>query len=142
MKKYGLFLILFLIVSMTAYSAGQSEVSAAVPFVDGIVEYLEGDVTVNDVPAEFGMKVPYGAVIKTAPASYCEVVFDCNNIFRIMESTIAEIKLSADSPEIRIEKGAFAALFTKLTAFTSDVPLKSNPDWQLQESGELLFCEG
>lgn len=124
MKKYGLLLILFLIVPFMIYSAGQADVAEAVPLVDGIVEYFEGEVTINDLPAEFGMKVPFGAVIKTEPGAYCEIVFDNNNIFKIMESTIAEIKLSVESPEIKIEQGAFAALFTKLTAFTSDEPFK------------------
>jgi hypothetical protein len=124
MKKYILFLFVLMIVPFIVYSAGQPEEVSSVRFVDGIVEYFEGEVTVNDLPAEFGMKVPFGAVIKTAPAAYCEVVFDKGNVFRIMEATVAEIKLSVDNPEIRIEKGAFAALFTKLNAFTSDVPFQ------------------
>ena len=76
------------------------------------------------MPAEFGMKVPFGSTLITGADSYCEVVFGGSNIFRIMESTVAEIKLSVKSPEITIKKGAFAALFTKLTAFTSDEPFK------------------
>ena len=37
-----------------------------------------------------------------------------------MESTIAEIRLSVENPEITVQKGAFAALFSKLEALTSD----------------------
>ena len=57
-------------------------------------------VTINNEPADFGMKVPYGSIIKTGAEAYCEIVFENKNVFRIMKSTVVNIKLSIDAPEI------------------------------------------
>ena len=123
MKNSIIVLILFLLIPFTVSAGGQTEESVPMS-VDGVVEYFDGEVFVNEVPAEFGMVVPYGAVVKTGSDSYCEVIFENKNIFRIMESTIAEIRLSVENPEITVQKGAFAALFSKLEALTSDEPFK------------------
>lgn len=122
MRKGIIFLFLFLLCSVLIFAGGQSEETA--PPVTGVVEYLDGDVTINDERADFGMIVPFGAVVATGPESYCEIVFDRKNIFRIQESTVAEIKLSPSNPEIEIRQGTFAALFNKLEAFTSDEPFR------------------
>ncbi|MDC7225196.1 MAG: FecR domain-containing protein [Spirochaetales bacterium] len=125
MKKLFFYLILLFFVVFSVTAGGQTEGSAAVPqSVDGTVEYFDGNVTVDGVQADFGMKVGYGAIVKTGADSYCEIVFDSKNIFRIMESTVAEIRLNVEAPEIQIEKGAFAALFTKLEKLTSNESLK------------------
>ncbi|MBI9107410.1 MAG: FecR domain-containing protein [Spirochaetales bacterium] len=123
MKKRILFITLILLFPMLIFSGGQSEAVSEVA-VTAVVEYFDGDVTINDESADFGMKVPFGAVVTTGPGSYCEIVFNRKNIFRIQESTIAEIRLSPSSPEITIKKGTFAALFTKLEALTMDEPFK------------------
>lgn len=128
MKKLTLVLIISLLIPFLISAGGQSEdsstVSTAGSSADGRIEYLEGEVLVNGAAADFGTAVPYGAVVKTGTDSYCEVVFDGKNIFRIMESTVVTVMISAGSSEIDIEQGAFAALFTKLETFTSDEPFK------------------
>ena len=123
MKNYVLIFILLFIIPFAVTAGGQAEAVMPVS-IDGIIEYYDGDVTVDNVPAEFGMKVKYGVVVKTGADSYCEVVFEGKNIFRIMESTIAEIRISAEAPEIQLEKGAVAALFNKLDALTSNEPFR------------------
>ena len=123
MKKNIILIFLFIICPILLFAGGQSEAGPSA-LVTGVVEYYDGEVTVNDQPVEFGMKVPFGAVVTTGPESYCEIVFDRKNVFRIQESTIAEIKLAPVNPEITIKKGAFAALFNKLEALTSDEPFK------------------
>ena len=115
--------MLFLLIPFTASAAGQAE-EAAPEFAEGVVEYFDGEVLVDGVPADFGMRVPFGAVVETGADSYCEVVFENKNIFKVMESTIAEIRLSYENPEIVIDKGTFAALFSKLDAFVSDEPFR------------------
>ena len=124
MKKSAIILTALFLMPVTVFAGGQAEESEALKPSDGIVEYLEGDVFIDGEAADFGMKVPYGSVIETGVGSYCEVVFNSKNIFRIMESTIATVKIEEKSSEVEISKGAFAALFTKIEAFTSDEPFK------------------
>jgi hypothetical protein len=106
------------------FATGQTEEARPTAAVDGTVEYFDGEVTINNESVDFGMKVPFGAVVTTGPESYCEIVFDKKNIFRIQESTVAEIQLSPSNPEIILKKGAFAALFNKLENMTKENPFK------------------
>ncbi len=122
MSKSVFCLIIMLFLPVLIFAAGQGESGAVPPSVEGVVEYFDGDVTVDGVPADFGTSVPYGAVVKTGADAYCEIVFNSKNIFRITESTVVEIKLSVKNPEITVEQGAVAALFDKLDAFTGGNP--------------------
>ena len=119
MKKTAGIFIFLLFVPLILSAGGQVEADTG-QTVTGVVEYLDGEVSINGEPADFGMKVPYGATVKTGAESYCEIVFEDRNIFRIQELTVAEIKLSTSKPEITVSQGSFAALFTKLDALTSD----------------------
>ena len=120
MKK-NLFLALMLISSVLLFAGGSREEPAA---VTGVVEYFDGEVLVNGEPADFGTPVEFGAIVETGEASYCEIVFDQKNIFRVMESTIAEVRLAPANPEILIKKGSFAAFFSKLAILTREEPLR------------------
>ncbi len=124
MKKLSLFIAVLSVLPALLFAGGKTEVSGVPAMVDGVIEYLEGSVTVNNETADFGMKIPYGAIVKTGPESYCEIVFDSKNLFRVMGSTVATIKLSVNDPEILIEKGALGAFFAKLDSFKSDEPFK------------------
>jgi hypothetical protein len=120
MKNKKLFLLLIiLIVPFLCFASGAAEPAPENLFT-GVVEYLEGVVTVNGSTADFGTPVHSGSIVETGEGSYCEVVFADKNIFRVQESTIAEIKLAAGDSEIKVEKGGVAALFSKLDALTGD----------------------
>lgn len=123
MKK---FLIIVFAVSLpfAVFAGGQTEGSTEVLPDVGVVEYIEGEVTVDNEPADFGTVVNYGAVVATEENSYCEIVFGSKNVFRIMESTVATVRISESASEIEISKGTLAALFSKLETFTSDEPFK------------------
>ena len=125
MKKI-LLILTVLGIAAGVYAEGQQEEAAAAASapVVGVVEYLDGDVLIDGVQADFGMKVGYGAVVETGVDSYCEIKFDGKNVFRLRESTIAEIKLSVEQPEIAVKKGTFAAVFNKLEKLTTGQPFK------------------
>ena len=118
-NKSLLFLLIILTAPVLLFAAGEAEPAPEKLFT-GIVEYLEGDVTVNGSRADFGTAVPSGSIIETGEGSYCEVVFADKNIFRVQESAIVEIKLAKGDSEINVKKGAVAALFGKLDALTGD----------------------
>jgi hypothetical protein len=80
----------------------------------GIVEYLEGEVLLNGVPAQIGQEVPPGAVVETAERSFCEIVFAGKNIFRIEPSSLARIEIEPERGAIELRRGALAAVFQKL----------------------------
>ncbi len=115
-------IILLLPVLAFASGTAEAETETQTPQapVKGQLVYMEGDVEVNSRPAEIGMSIPYGARIATGEFSYCEVVFETGNVFKVMESTIAEIKIDTSNPEIFIKQGAFGAVFNKLARLTKD----------------------
>ena len=80
----------------------------------GVVEYLEGEVTLNGVAAEIGQEIELKTTVRTGAASYCEIVFWGGNIFRLEENTTAVIEIDADHHVIDLQQGALAAVFAKL----------------------------
>ena len=119
-----IFILSIMLLPVIAFASGTAEAETQVSSPQGPVKgqlvYLEGDVEVNSRPAEIGMSIPYGARIVTGEFSYCEVVFESGNVFKVMESTIAEIKIDTSNPEIFIKQGAFGAVFNKLARLTKD----------------------
>jgi hypothetical protein len=89
------------------------------PFaVRGIIEYLEGEVLLNGLPAQIGQEVPPGGVLETAHGAYCEVVFAGKNIFRIEPDSVARIDIGPQSGAIELRQGALAAVFQRLQRIT------------------------
>jgi hypothetical protein len=87
--------------------------------VRGVIEYLEGEVLLNGLPAQIGQEVPPGAVLETAPGALCEVVFAGKNIFRIEPDSVARIDIGPQSGAIELRQGALAAVFQKLQRITA-----------------------
>jgi hypothetical protein len=85
----------------------------------GIIEYLEGEVLLNGLPAQIGQEVPPGAVLETGRGSWCEVVFAGKNIFRIESDSIARIDIELQNGAIELRQGALAAVFQKLQRVTA-----------------------
>jgi hypothetical protein len=105
-------LVLWLAGTGAAFAGGAGESGPVNP--RGVIEYLEGEVLVDGAEAVIGQEVPPGAVIRTAAASFCEVVFAGRNIFRVEASTIARIDIDEDHGAIDLQQGALAAVFQKL----------------------------
>jgi hypothetical protein len=54
----------------------------------GVITYLEGQVTIDKVLAAIGDPVPEGSTIKTDKESQCLIVFRNRNIFHLAENTV------------------------------------------------------
>jgi hypothetical protein len=110
----ALSIFLFLLSFSALHAEGSRE---ATPInVKGIIEYLEGEVTVNGNPADFGEEIEAGSILKTGDASYCEVMFGGRNIFRLEENTIAQLNINSVEglQAVTLEQGAMAAVFQKI----------------------------
>lgn len=89
-------------------------------FPVGVVEYLEGRVTVNGVVADFGQEVPLGAWVQCGPNAYVDIVFDQHNVFRLGENTVAEISLGREKQEVDLRFGTLAAVFDRVRRLAGD----------------------
>jgi FecR protein len=80
----------------------------------GIVEFLDGDVAINGVPADFGQLVEFGDWVQTGPDSLVDIVFDRANIFRLGENTVATIEIGTTRQSVNLRYGSLAAVFNRL----------------------------
>ncbi len=111
-----LIILLFLLISAVLLTAGGEKDSVSTPdSLSGVLEYLEGDVFINNVEANFGDTVRDSDTLRTGSDSYCEVVFGERNIFRLEENTIVRIDWARSN--INITEGSIGAVFTKLDKF-------------------------
>jgi hypothetical protein len=102
------FLLALFVTALAAASA------AAAPAPAGEIAYLEGEVTVDRVPARIGQPVPSGAVVQTGPASVCEITWGNRNIIQIQENTRAVLGTARVTPGIDLQRGSVAAVLNKL----------------------------
>lgn len=112
-KTSVLLTTVFLLFSAQIYSSGQDSGSAGLQ--TGTLSYLEGDVFINNTPGSIGDVVNDSDTIRTEENSYCEIIFGVSNIFRLDENTQTQINWAQS--DIKIEKGAISAVFTKLDKF-------------------------
>ncbi len=108
-----LLVLLFLSGVTNIYSSGQNS-NSIIP-TSGTLSYLEGDVFINNSPGSIGDAINDTDTIRTEENSYCEIIFGNSNVFRLDENTQTQINWSQS--DIKLEKGAFSAVFTKLDKF-------------------------
>jgi hypothetical protein len=106
-----------------AFASGDTESSpgsgGVAPF--GVIEYLEGEVTVDGVAADIGMSVSAGQIVSTGPRALAEIVFDDRNVFQLREDTTMVLDVGADGGRsVELEEGAFAAVFDRLRQVAGD----------------------
>lgn len=118
-------LLATLFFSVTLFAEGKSEPALPPGPTVGTIVYMEGNVSINGAPADFGDTVESSDSLSTGAASYCEIVFDRGNIFTLEENTVTVIDW--DRGEIKLEQGAMAALFTKL-----EKVIGNNKDFTIQ----------
>ena len=92
-------------------SAGESSVTET---VTPRIEYLEGEVSVDGVPAEIGASIPAGARISTGADGMVDIVFGSGNALRIEEDTLLTLDLQDPAEGIDISRGTIAAVFEGL----------------------------
>lgn len=80
----------------------------------GIVEFVQGDVSIDGRPADFGQEVPLGAWVQCGPSSRVDIVFDSVNVFRLGENTVAEINIGRERQDISLRFGTLAAVFDRV----------------------------
>jgi hypothetical protein len=78
--------------------------------------YLEGDVTLDGVPASVGDTVVAGATIRTAADALCQVVFNTRNIVHMTGGTVLRFDPNQLSRGATLEKGAIAMVLRNLSA--------------------------
>lgn len=84
----------------------------------GTVEYLEGEVRINGVQADFGDTVAFGDRVLTGPDGFVDIVFDRSNVFRLGSNTVAVIEIGAARQNVDLQFGSFAAVFNRLRTLT------------------------
>jgi hypothetical protein len=82
----------------------------------GLITYLEGEVLLDGTAAETGVEVASGAAIRTGPESYCEVIFNRKNIFRIEQNSLVVISVEEARGSIDLQQGSLAAVFQRIAS--------------------------
>jgi hypothetical protein len=80
----------------------------------GRVEYLEGDVRINGVPADLGQAVHVGDWVETGSRGAIDIVFDRANIFRLGSSTVAVLNLGESRQDVDLKFGTMGAVFDRV----------------------------
>lgn len=117
MKSFGTYtIIVLLLFGIVAPAVAQRSVGALV----GVVEYVEGEVTIDGVVADFGQEVPIGAWVQSGPGSRVDIVFDRVNIFRLGENTVAVVSIGDGRQDVDLRTGTLAAVFDRVRRLSGD----------------------
>jgi hypothetical protein len=80
----------------------------------GEISYLEGQATIDNVPAAIGDRVPLGATVRTDAGSFCEIVFREKNIIRLGDQTTFVFNPSNLQVGSDLQKGALTMVLKNL----------------------------
>jgi hypothetical protein len=84
------------------------------------IVYIEGDVTLNGSPASVGDDVQPGALLTTAKASVCQIVFNQKNIVHMAAGTTLRFDSKVLSHGATLQRGAVAMVLRKLVSNPGD----------------------
>jgi hypothetical protein len=105
MKRVVGILALILFASCAAFSADKASII-----------YVEGDVSLNGVPASVGDGVQAGALVTTGPDSVCQIVFNTKNIIHMAQGTVLRFDPKVLSRGATLQRGAIAMVLRNLQA--------------------------
>lgn len=111
-QKATIMTLLILSTILLPLTASGRTDSASVKKITGTITYLEGDVLLNNKEAQIGDQIISSDTLQTGEASFCEVIFEDANIFRLDELTITRINWSQS--DIVLKQGGISAVFNKL----------------------------
>ena len=118
-KKVSIAVLLTVVFTLHAGGSREDSQPAPLPY-QGVISYLEGEVSLDGTPGEIGQIVAPGALVSTGPEGFCEIRFGEKNIFQIMPDTLARINLDQGTGRIDVEKGALALLLNRLAVLGGD----------------------
>jgi len=107
------FTIILLWMASQSFASGKQPSTGPVS-ISGVGEivYLEGEVFLNNRNAQIGDRVSSSDTIQTGVSSFCEVIFEDANVFRLDEQTITSINWAES--DIALKQGGISAVFNKL----------------------------
>ncbi len=108
--------LVFLLCAGTASAGGAGETGTAGEKPHGVVEYFDGNASINGAPVELGQVVQFGDRIQTGDQSSIEIVFNSKNIIRLSENSVAVFQISSDVKRIDLHTGTFSGVFARLSA--------------------------
>jgi len=86
----------------------------------GSVVYLEGEVEIDGKEAEIGMVLGERPLVRTGPASSCEIVFAGKNAVRVSQNAVATLDFSKAVVAIDLEKGGVTGVLRKLATVAGE----------------------
>jgi len=105
---HGLFFLI--LISLVAGMGGTAFAASS----QAEISYLEGQVTIDNVPAAIGDRVPLGATVRTDAVSLCEIVFREKNIIRLGDQTTFVFNPSNLQVGSDLQKGALTLVLKNL----------------------------
>ncbi len=123
---------LVLLMLMTAMSCKPKATKGVT--VVGEVVFMENDVTLNNISVDIGDEAKDGDVLRTGEASYAEVVFGEQSIFRVMENT--SVVLNARQNTLELDQGVLAVIQSKAHFLSQDDP------WEIQTPTAVAAVRG
>ena len=123
-----IFFVIFLAMTSPLFAGAQKDASpVAAPItapvaapMRGSVVYLEGDVEIDGKEAEIGMVLGEKTLVRTGPASSCEIVFAGKNAVRVSQNAVATLDFSKAIVAIDLEKGGVTGVLRKLATVAGD----------------------
>jgi len=98
------------------FAGGSSEAGTIVGHPHGVVQFFEGDASINGRKVDFGQVVQPGDRIQTGKASSMDIIYNGQNIIHFAENTVAVLTITEGAKTIDMKTGTFAGVFAKLSA--------------------------
>jgi hypothetical protein len=119
MKIIKIFVLILLSSHLISACSDEKETRA----ISGVVNFVLGEVKVNDRPVSTGDYLFYGDILKTGNSSACEFKVGNQNIFRIRSNTKATLYFIKIKNEARIEleTGSLAAVVKNKKVWGKDL---------------------
>ncbi|MBN2535509.1 MAG: FecR domain-containing protein [Spirochaetales bacterium] len=106
--------IILLFLLLLVFSCNKKSDQADPAITEAIMEFMEGEVSINDKKAETGEKIENKSIVSTGENSFCEIVFDNKNIIKIQDNTLFKLDFSKVHKSIDLKQGTLISVLKKL----------------------------
>jgi hypothetical protein len=122
----GLFCF-FLFLLLTVSSCYKKTSDTRGEFItDAEIEYISGDVKVDNTDVKAGDPVDNHSVVTTGADSVCDIVFNKRNIIEVLENTVLELDFSRIQTSAQLSQGTIINVLKKLEVLTDTQPFTIN----------------